>query len=87
MTCALAKASTLGAGDRPGIHANYMRTEESPGHGDGSVQAAIARTTSRGLALYFSRPVRLFRPAKGAYQIVILALFFTHVFKSTDGRL
>jgi hypothetical protein len=28
--------------------------------------AAVARTLTRGLALYFSRPVRLFRPAKGA---------------------
>jgi hypothetical protein len=30
-----------------------------------NLQAACARTLSRGLALYFSRPVRLFRPAKG----------------------
>lgn len=30
-----------------------------------SVQAAIARTVSRSVALYFARPVRLFRPAKG----------------------
>ncbi|KDR81477.1 hypothetical protein GALMADRAFT_59260 [Galerina marginata CBS 339.88] len=31
---------------------------------DGSIQAAIARTASRSMALYFARPVRLFRPAK-----------------------
>jgi hypothetical protein len=30
----------------------------------GNIQAAIARTASRSLALYFARPVRLFRPAK-----------------------
>jgi len=30
-----------------------------------SIQAAIARTATRSIALYFSRPVRLFRPAKG----------------------
>ncbi|KAF8078087.1 hypothetical protein FPV67DRAFT_1615323 [Lyophyllum atratum] len=30
----------------------------------GSLQAAFARTLSRSLALYFSRPVRLFRPSK-----------------------
>ncbi|KAJ7261323.1 hypothetical protein B0H12DRAFT_1013469 [Mycena haematopus] len=30
----------------------------------GSFQAAVARTTTRALALYFSRPVRLFRPPK-----------------------
>ena len=30
-----------------------------------SIQAAIARTAARSMALYFSRPVRLFRPAKG----------------------
>ncbi|KAJ7093244.1 hypothetical protein C8R44DRAFT_402597 [Mycena epipterygia] len=30
----------------------------------GSLQAAIARTATRGVALYFSRPVRLFRPSK-----------------------
>lgn len=29
-----------------------------------SLYAALARTTTRGVALYFSRPVRLFRPAK-----------------------
>lgn len=33
--------------------------EQSPGF-----QAAIARTATRGIALYFSRPVRLFRPSK-----------------------
>ncbi|KAJ6608591.1 hypothetical protein B0H10DRAFT_519187 [Mycena sp. CBHHK59/15] len=30
----------------------------------GSVQAAIARTATRAVALYFSRPARLFRPSK-----------------------
>ncbi|KAJ7184271.1 hypothetical protein C8R46DRAFT_455907 [Mycena filopes] len=30
----------------------------------GSFQAAVARTSTRALALYFSRPVRLFRPSK-----------------------
>ncbi|GLB35085.1 putative CHORD [Lyophyllum shimeji] len=30
----------------------------------GNLQAAVARTLSRSLALYFSRPVRLFRPSK-----------------------
>ena len=27
--------------------------------------AALARTTTRAITLYFSRPVRLFRPSKG----------------------
>lgn len=27
--------------------------------------AALAQTTTRAIALYFSRPVRLFRPSKG----------------------
>ena len=31
-----------------------------------SVYAAVARTATRSVALYFSRPVRLFRPSKGA---------------------
>ena len=31
-----------------------------------SFYAALARTATRSLALYFSRPVRLFRPSKGA---------------------
>jgi hypothetical protein len=35
----------------------------------GNIEAAIARTVSRSLALYFARPVRLFRPAKGAYAL------------------
>ncbi|PFH50081.1 hypothetical protein AMATHDRAFT_4326 [Amanita thiersii Skay4041] len=30
----------------------------------GNLQAALARTVTRGIALYFSRPVRLFRPSK-----------------------
>ncbi|KAJ7771691.1 mitochondrial carrier domain-containing protein [Mycena metata] len=30
----------------------------------GSLQAAVARTAARGLSLYLSRPVRLFRPSK-----------------------
>ncbi|TFK55177.1 hypothetical protein OE88DRAFT_1653892 [Heliocybe sulcata] len=36
-----------------------------------SVYAAIARTTTRSIALYFSRPVRLFRPSKvNGWQIL-----------------
>ncbi|KAF9483857.1 hypothetical protein BDN70DRAFT_903977 [Pholiota conissans] len=36
-----------------------------------SVQAAIARTASRGMALFFARPVRLFRPTKvNGWQIL-----------------
>lgn len=35
----------------------------------GNLQAALARTMTRSIALYFSRPVRLFRPTKGT-QIV-----------------
>lgn len=40
---------------------------------DNGFHAAAARTLSRSLALYFSRPVRLFRPAKG---IVSRKLYF-----------
>lgn len=29
-----------------------------------NIQAAVSRTLVRGVALYFSRPVRLFRPSK-----------------------
>lgn len=37
--------------------------------------AALARTVARGLALYFSRPVRLFRPSKGAlFHFLVLGL-------------
>jgi len=36
--------------------------EEQQGN---SLYAALARTTTRGIALYFSRPVRLFKPPKG----------------------
>lgn len=36
--------------------------DESAGN---SLYAALARTATRGIALYFSRPVRLFRPSKG----------------------
>lgn len=33
-------------------------------HGS-SLYAALARTTTRAITVYFSRPVRLFRPSKG----------------------
>ncbi|KAF9532312.1 hypothetical protein CPB83DRAFT_847633 [Crepidotus variabilis] len=46
-------------GDAAGLDAFGLETTSS-----GSAQAAIARTASRSLALYFARPVRLFRPAK-----------------------
>ncbi|KAJ7929224.1 hypothetical protein B0H13DRAFT_941113 [Mycena leptocephala] len=36
----------------------------APSDSQGSFQAALARTATRALALYFSRPVRLFRPPK-----------------------
>ncbi|KAJ7445704.1 hypothetical protein B0H11DRAFT_2203277, partial [Mycena galericulata] len=36
----------------------------NPPDSQGSIQAAVARTLTRGAALYFSRPVRLFRPSK-----------------------
>ncbi|KAF9453269.1 hypothetical protein P691DRAFT_793069 [Macrolepiota fuliginosa MF-IS2] len=39
--------------------ANSTTAEQSA-----SLQAAVARTLTRGMALYFSRPVRLFRPSK-----------------------
>jgi len=34
-------------------------------HRGSSLYAALARTTTRAITLYFSRPVRLFRPSKG----------------------
>lgn len=39
-----------------------------------SFYAALARTATRSLALYFSRPVRLFRPSKGTPGHVILRI-------------
>ncbi|KAH8829509.1 hypothetical protein DL96DRAFT_1598389 [Flagelloscypha sp. PMI_526] len=42
-----------------------MLEDESPTTStSANVQAAVSRTLARGLALYFSRPVRLFRPSK-----------------------
>jgi hypothetical protein len=38
----------------------------------GSLYTALAQTTTRTLALYFSRPVRLFRPSKCAYTFYLL---------------
>ena len=38
---------------------------DSQAQGNNAITAAIARTLARSAALYFSRPVRLFRPAKG----------------------
>lgn len=39
-----------------------------------SLYAALARTATRSLALYFSRPVRLFRPAKGTSVLLPISL-------------
>lgn len=56
-------APTYGAGALA-YHITFMieNNIESP---QGSVHAAIARTATRSLALFFARPVRLFRPSKG----------------------
>lgn len=35
------------------------------------IAAALARALTRSVAIYFSRPVRLFRPAKGKHTIQI----------------
>ncbi|KAF8889761.1 hypothetical protein CPB84DRAFT_1785330 [Gymnopilus junonius] len=45
---------------------SYLQTlkEGAETSQDGSIQAAVARTATRSIALYFARPVRLFRPAK-----------------------
>ncbi|KAF8831715.1 hypothetical protein F5879DRAFT_1009968 [Lentinula edodes] len=46
---------------RDGEHsAEGLETRES----QANLKAAVARTVTRGIALYFSRPVRLFRPSK-----------------------
>ncbi|KAJ7273192.1 hypothetical protein C8J57DRAFT_1317099 [Mycena rebaudengoi] len=41
-----------------------MDSEHTATDPHGSFQAAVARTATRAVALYFSRPVRLFRPSK-----------------------
>ena len=42
------------------------KDDDSTQQQSNSFYAALARTATRSLALYFSRPVRLFRPSKGA---------------------
>ena len=52
------------------IYQIFYETSTPKGNSEqGNIEAAIARTVSRSLALYFARPVRLFRPAKGAYAL------------------
>lgn len=53
---------------------SIMVEDESHIPHPGSVQAAIARTVSRSVALYFARPVRLFRPAKGISHPSVICL-------------
>ncbi|KAF8797897.1 hypothetical protein BYT27DRAFT_7203583 [Phlegmacium glaucopus] len=43
---------------------NHNALNERRADENNNIQAAIARTAARSIALYFSRPVRLFRPAK-----------------------
>src|SRR5712671_3434336 len=40
------------------------------------VYSAVARSLTRGAALYFSRPIRLFRPSKSKYHLILQARFF-----------
>lgn len=47
-----------------------------------NLYAALARTFTRSAALYFSRPVRLFRPSKS-----MLLQFFDYVSKMIDSDL
>ena len=39
-----------------------------------SLYAALARTLTRSLALYFSRPVRIFKPSKGESLIIMYCI-------------
>lgn len=58
----------------------------SAGNDDGnSFYAAMARTAARGVALYFSRPVRLFRPSKGMWYRHVLLMRFTDSWSSVSG--
>lgn len=45
-----------------------------------NLYAALARTITRSAALYFSRPVRLFRPSKS-----MLLHFFYHLLKMINS--
>jgi hypothetical protein len=38
--------------------------------GSNGIAAAVARSLTRGVAIYFSRPVRLFRPSKGLHSYI-----------------
>ena len=49
------------------------------------VYAAIARSATRSLALYFSRPVRLFRPSKGTLIARPRAHVLTHALNLVNG--
>lgn len=42
-----------------------------------SVYAALGRTLTRSLALYFSRPVRIFKPVKGMFDTLIRTVIMT----------
>ncbi|KAF8163169.1 hypothetical protein B0H34DRAFT_311174 [Crassisporium funariophilum] len=52
----------------PGAHTQQLSmsadSEVAAASQSSNIQAAIARTLTRSMALYFARPVRLFRPAK-----------------------
>src|SRR5258707_6331858 len=45
------------------------------------VYAAVARSLTRGAALYFSRPIRLFRPSKSKHPLIYQAIFFFSVIR------
>lgn len=57
-------AQVFPSDDPTGPHEPSLLSTEGLSESVNNFNAACARTLTRGLALYFSRPVRLFRPAK-----------------------
>jgi phosphoribosyl-AMP cyclohydrolase len=56
------------------VTSNQSTVKEKLENNNG-IAAAVARSLTRGVAVYFSRPVRLFRPSKGAYSLNSLHLY------------
>lgn len=52
---------------------------------EGRFQTALAQTATRAIALYFSRPVRLFRPSKSKYEFAYLPPYTNDCCKLVDG--
>ena len=77
MSEATASSATTGSVEKPQTVVTTTPIVKEKNEANNGIAAALARSLTRGVAIYFSRPVRLFRPAKGEYHCIFPICAFT----------